>query len=79
MNGTIREVRGEQPRLREVVQTKRSDVGVAIMFNEAGHESLQVPDEQIMKLAFIVGDHHQVYMIFPVVMLGNSVFRCFRR
>ena len=57
MNGAIREVSREQSRLREAVETVRADVRVSIVFSATMNESGQVPDEQVMKLAFAVGNH----------------------
>ena len=70
VDGTTREVSCEQPRLPEAVQAVRTHVCVAIVLSAAGDESGQVPDEQVVKLAFADGNHQQVDVMLPVAVLG---------
>ena len=42
-----------------------------LMVGATKDESGQVPNEEIVKLAFIVRDHQQVHMMFPVTVLGS--------
>ena len=44
---------------------------VAIVYSASIDESDQVPDEKVVKLAFIVEYHQQVYVMFPVAVLGG--------
>ena len=44
---------------------------VAIVFSASMDESGQVPNEMVMKLAFAVGNHQQVDVMFPVAVLRS--------
>ena len=54
MDGTIRQVSCEQPRLGEAIEAVRTDVHVAMMFGASMDESGQVPHEQVVELALVV-------------------------
>ena len=58
----------KQPRLREAIQAVRTHVRVSMMFSACMNESEQVPDESVVKRAFVVGNHQQVDMMFPVAV-----------
>ena len=42
---------------REAVETVMADVRVSMIFSATMNESGQVPDEEVMELAFAVGNH----------------------
>ena len=47
-------------------------VRVAMVFSAAIDESWHVPDEIVMELTFVIWNHQQVYMMFPVSVLGST-------
>ena len=71
MDGTIRQLSCEQPRLREAIQAVRAHVRVAMVFSSSMDESGQVPDEKVVELAFVVCNHQRVDMMFPITMLRS--------
>ena len=50
------------------MEAVRTDVRVSIVFSARSDESGQVPDEQLVELAFVVWNHPQVYVMYPVSM-----------
>ena len=69
MDWTIREVSWKQTRLREAMETVRTDMRVAFVFRAAIDESGQVFDEKVVELAFVVWNHQQIYVMFLVSVL----------
>ena len=67
----------KQPRLREAIQAVKTLVRVAFVFSTSMNESGQDLDEQVVKLAFVVGNHQKVDMMFPVAVLRRVEWKDF--
>ena len=48
-----------------------------LIIRVARDENGQAPDEQVVKLAFVVGNHQQVDMMFPVAVFRSVDWKDF--
>ena len=50
---------------------------VSIVFTASVDDSGQVPDEYVVELAFVVGNHQQVDMMFPFAVFRSVEWKDF--
>ena len=67
----------EQPRLRKAIEIVRTDLSLYMWLSATSDESGKVTDEQVVELAFVVGNPQQVDMLLPIAVLPSVEWKDF--